>query len=234
MSKNYLSKGYLKARLYSNDEFDIIQEYFLNRIVGLLSKYIGKKKISNKKIIETYHNLNINEKEHSKIFQAKNRHFKMPKSLEDIILNPRLKKILSKILFAELKKKNFKLWDEKYGDIAYRIVRPYSKDGYPFTKKEWGPAGQAVSIWVPIIGMSKNNTIKFVSGSNQKTYKKYLPKSTKFIKNEYRLKEKIQKKKISSLKYQKGDGFIFSSKLLHSEDNNFSKITRVNIEFRIK
>jgi ectoine hydroxylase-related dioxygenase (phytanoyl-CoA dioxygenase family) len=234
MIKNYLSKGYLKARLFNNDEFDIIQEFFLNHIARLLRKYKVNKKSSKKKIIETYHKLNINEKEHSKIFQAKNRHFKMPKSLKDIILNPRLKKILSQILFAELKKKKIKLWDEKYGDIAFRIVRPFSKDGYPFTKKEWGPAGNAVSIWVPIIGMNKNNTIKFVSGSNQKTYEKFLPKNTKFIKNEYRLRKRIKKKKISSLKYQKGDGLIFSSKLLHSEDNNFSKITRVNIEFRIK
>lgn len=234
MIKNYLSKGYLKARLFNSDEFYLIEEYFLKYIAGLLSRYQENKRNSKKKIIETYHKQNINEKEHSKIFKAKNRHFKMPKNLKNIILNSRVKKILSQILYAEFKKKKFKLWDEKYGNIAFRIVRPFSRDGYPFTKKEWGPAGQVISVWIPLIGMSKNNTIQFVSGSNQKTYKKYLPKSTKFIKNEYRLAEKIQKKKISSLKYQKGDGFIFSSKLLHSEDNNFSKITRVNIEFRIK
>lgn len=233
MIYSYLSNGYLKTRLFNQKEFKALEDFTLNYVMQLLNKYLKKNtKINN--LIKNYHLLNISNQKHSKIFGAKNRHTKMSPELKNVILNTKLKKLLSKLIFAEYKKKSFKLWDEKYGNIAFRIVRPFSGDGYPFTKKEWGPAGKAISIWIPILGFNKNNTIKFISGSNKRDYEKYLPIKTKFIKNEFRLNEKVKKKKITSLHYKKGEVFIFSPKLLHSEDNNLSKITRLNLEFRIK
>lgn len=233
MINSYLSNGYIKSRLFNQKEFRVLENFALNYVMELIKKYYNKN-IKKKILIKNYHLLKISSQNHSKIFNAKNRHTKMSPELKNIIFNTNLKKLLSKLIFAEYKKKTFKLWDEKYGDIAFRIVRPFSGDGYPFTKKEWGPAGNVISIWIPILGLNKNNTIKFISGSNKKDYKKHLPINTKFIKNEFRLNEKVNKKKIISLKYNKGEVFMFSSKLLHSEDNNLSKITRLNLEFRIK
>lgn len=177
---------------------------------------------------------NLSEKEHSRMFSAKNRHLKINYELKKVLLNPKIKNILKDLMMIELKKRKIKLWNEKYGNLSFRIIRPFSNDGYPFSKKVWGPAGCVISVWIPIIGFSKNNTIKFVKGSNKKNYKKFLPKKTKFISNEYRLNEPVKKKNISTLNFKKGDVFIFSPKLLHSENNNTSKITRLNLEFRIK
>jgi len=233
MIYSYLSNGYLKTRLFSRKEFKALEDFAVNNVIELIKKNHNKN-IKKNNLIKNYHLLNISNQKHSKIFRAENRHTKILPDLKNVIFNTKLKKLLSKLIFAEYKKKTFKLWDEKYGNIAFRIVRPFSGDGYPFTKKEWGPAGKAISIWIPILGFNKNNTIKFISGSNKRDYEKYLPSKTKFIKNEFRLNEKVNKKKITSLNYKKGEVLIFSPKLLHSEDNNLSKITRLNLEFRIK
>lgn len=234
MIKKYLSKGFLKARLFTKNEFQKIENFTLLYVSKLINKYHNNSSLKSKNLIKNYHKLKINSFKHSRIFRAENRHLKMSIDLKRILLKKKNIKLFRKLIKAEYNKNSYNLWDEKYGNLAFRIVRPFSEDGYPFTKKEWGPAGKVISIWIPLIGMNKNNTIKFVTDSIRKDYKKFLPKKTKFIKNEFRLGEKISNKKIKSLQYTKGDVFIFSSKLLHSEDNNTSKLTRLNLEFRIK
>jgi len=231
--KDYITKGYLKTRAYNQHEFIFLENYILKKISQLISKYRKNNKISYNNI-KYYHKIGISEKEHSDIFSAKNRHSKINNEFKKILLNKKIKYLLQNLMLIESKKKKIKLWDEKYGNLSFRIIRPFSNDGYPFSKKIWGPAGSVISVWIPIIGFSKNNTIKFVNGSNNKNYKKNLPLKTKFISNEYRLNEPIKKKNISTLSFKKGDVFIFSPKLLHSENNNLSKITRLNLEFRVK
>ena len=124
------------------------------------------------------------------------------------------------------------LWKDKRGVFSFRIIRPGFNDGYPYSRKEWGPAKNVLSMWVPIIGNTKNETLEVLPKSHKVNFKKYLPKKSKFQKEEYRLAEKINKKKFERFNISYGSILFFHPKLIHSENVKKSKITRINLEFR--
>ena len=227
IQKEFIDKNIIILNVYNKKEFVYLKKFtelWLNKI---LNKYgIVKKK---KHHITNYHELKIDSKQHSKIFNRNNRHMIIPIKLRKILLNKRFKKAILNIGF-----KKYKIWNEKFGEIAFRLVRPNSNDGYPFTKKNWGTAKNVYSVWIPIFGLKSSSTIKLVKNSHNKSFKKKYFKNSKFEKKEMRLNEKIDNKKIFSPNLTSGEIVIFGPNILHSEDNNYSKYTRVNLEFRFK
>ena len=127
----------------------------------------------------------------------------------------------------------FELWNEGYGDLAFRLIRPNRGDGYPFSCKNWGPGAGCISMWIPILGFEQDQQLNIVPGSHLKKYEKYLPINSKFIKNEYRLAEDINKLFTLRPKLKQGDLLIFHPQLLHSEEVYNAFTTRLNLEFRV-
>ena len=82
---------------------------------------------------------------------------------------------------------NLSLWDEGLGTSAFRLVRPGFDDGYPPSRKSWGPGGNLISVTIPLIGFTKSESQAFLLGSHQRDYPSYVPATQKFCSDEKRL-----------------------------------------------
>ncbi len=219
IKKRYNKNGFIIENCYNEKNFLKIKMFVCEKIYNILQVRNDLKK---------YHLLPKSiQSKHSINFSSKNRFFNPPASIKKIILNKKTKKLIKFIIGKN------RLWKDKNGSISFRIVRPGLKDGYPYSRKEWGPAKKVLSIWMPIIGNSKNETLKILPKSHLKEYKKYLPKQNKFQKEEFRLAEKINEKKFKRFYIKYGSILFYHPKLIHSENVEQSKITRINLEFRM-
>jgi ectoine hydroxylase-related dioxygenase (phytanoyl-CoA dioxygenase family) len=106
-------------------------------------------------------------------------------------------------------------------------------DGYPYSRKNWGPAKNTVSFWIPIIGFSSDKVISFLPGSHLQDYEKYLPRDSKHMAGEYRIKRSISENEVVRPNLSKGSTIIFNPDTIHSEEIPAGSITRFSIEFRI-
>ena len=127
-----------------------------------------------------------------------------------------------------------KLWDEGLGWLAFRLIRPGFKDGYPWSCKLWGPAKNCISVWLPVVGHGPLDTLAIWKGSNNKRLKRYLPKETKFTKDEYRLVDEPETENIIRPTLAKNEIIIFGPKTIHSEDVDEGDKTRFSLEFRFQ
>ena len=226
--ETYKDLGFAIVDLYNEEEVINIRSFVENWIYNLLSPWIEQRK--DRLLLGDYHNWSSTlPVEHRNVFNAPNRHTSPNKDLENTLINAKLKKFLARIGIKE-----FDLWDEGLGWLAFRFIRPGRGDGYPWSRKSWGPAKSVISAWVPIIGLSALETLKLIPGSHMKKYQKYLPADTKFRKDEYRLADPISEAEIFSPTLKNGQVILFHPKMLHTEDVADSGLTRLNLEFRIK
>ena len=227
--KKYLDEGYVTFNFFRKEEYNLIYEFAVKwfyKVCKIKSKNLEKFPI------EKYHIWSRKKDlDHSKICSAKNRYMYPPKKIQKIIINnKKIKYFLNKIGI-----KKFKMWDDGWGWIGFRIIRPRKNDGYPLSQKNWGVAKNVVSFWFPIIGKSKTDTLTLVPKSNLKNYEFYLPKNSKFTKGEFRLKQKYKNKlKLFNPELKNSEVIIYSAKTLHAESNKKIKKTRFNLEFRFK
>ena len=180
IQKKFIDKNIIIFNIYSKKEFLYLKKFTESWLNKIFEKYdLNKKKIH----ITNYHKQKVNFKEHSMIFHRNNRHKIIPVKLKKILLNKRFKNLISNIGF-----KKIKIWNERYGEIAFRLVRPKSSDGYPFTKKNWGTAKNVYSVWVPIFGFKSTSTIRLVKNSHNEIFKKKYFKNSKFEKKRNQIK----------------------------------------------
>jgi len=165
---------------------------------------------------------------HRDILDASHRHIVPEARIKTILINDKINNF-----FQKLGIKKFDIWNEGLGWLAFRLIRPGMRDGYPFSRKAWGPASNVISAWVPIIGHSPRETLTVVPNSHLKEYKKYLPLGDKFMKNEYRLLMKSIDLDCYSPRLKKGEIILYHPKMLHTEDVISSDVTRLNLEFRL-
>ena len=222
----YENNGFCVVEVYTSAEVDIISDFAKGWLEDLLKDWSSDKE---KYPLEEYHkwfnNVGI---DHSQLFKASNRHVSPPEEIKNILVNQKVRTLL-----REIGVKDFELWDEGYGWLAFRFIRPGMSDGYPFSRKAWGPAKNVVSAWVPIIGFGANETLRVIPGSHVKEYQKYLPEDSKFVKDEYRLLEMPRSEEWYNPELNKGEVIIYDPRLIHSEDVKSSDVTRLNLEFRI-
>lgn len=143
----------------------------------------------------------------------------------------RLIESLAKYISAFLPSYNLTLWDEGLGTSAFRLVRPGFDDGYPPSRKSWGPGGNLISVTIPILGFSKYESQAFLLGSHLQHYQSYIPSSQKFCSEERRLKDPS----IYSFTYlttDPGDIIIYHWNTIHSEQILGKDITRLALEVR--
>jgi hypothetical protein len=165
---------------------------------------------------------------HGEILKASNRHCIPPPHIFELLLNKSLKNFLDKV-----KVTRYTIWNEGYGSLAFRLIRPNRGDGYPYSCKDWGPAKGIISVWIPILGFSKTQILSVVPGSHLKTYASYLPVDGIHMKNEYRLLEPLALELTDRPVLQPGEAIVFHSKTIHSEDVIEGDETRLNLEFRL-
>lgn len=126
---------------------------------------------------------------------------------------------------------NYTMWDDSFGFIGFRLIRPNYNDGYPLSCKSMGLAKKVISCWMPLIGFDKSESLLLVKGSNKKKYDSYAPKSSKFEKTDLRLSKKY-KLKTTSFDLKPGEAIFYGPDTLHSENNPNRKHTRISLEFR--
>ncbi len=123
--------------------------------------------------------------------------------------------------------------DDGLGTLGFRFIRPGRNDGYPWSRKAWGPAKEAISLWIPVIGTSNKETLELIPGSHTKEYECYMPAHSKFAKDEYRLVHEPSADEKMRPELKDGEIIIFHPKLIHNENVVDSSITRLNLEIRM-
>ena len=127
----------------------------------------------------------------------------------------------------------FDIWDEGYGNVAFRLIRPLGDDGYPLSKKTWGPGGYLLSILIPLVCPDPNSGIGLVPGSHKFDHPSSKDISGKFEDRELRYSG--NSKKLNVLRPMKlGQMILMHPNLLHCEavgDNPMH--SRLSLEIRI-
>lgn len=224
----YNRDGFAVLKAFNESQVRILERFAKDWIYRLLAEWTSGKEESFP--LETYHiwskSLMI---DHGNVFRARNRYLYPDKSVEKALLNDEFKSFLDRIGL-----KQHEIWDDGWGWLGFRFIRPGAEDGYPLSRKAWGIARNVVSCWVPIIGYSPSETLTLVPGSHLKEYEKYLPTDDKFTKNEYRLANIPPDLERHNPNLERGEVIIYHPKTLHSENVVGSSVTRLNLEFRFK
>jgi hypothetical protein len=231
MNKNeldsYHKNGYVVTQLHNESEARRLSYFATTWIKRLLLDFVpvDEKEFS----LENYHFWEKNiTPEHRKIFNAKNRYQYPPNDVMEALVNVRMKQLL-----AELGLKKYKIWDDGWGNVGFRMIRPAANDGYPLCTKEWGVAKGVVSFWVPIIGHSSNETLQVVPGSHLNDYKREVVDG-KFAAGEPRFAGEQDSLVKVRPELKSGEVICYGSKTLHSEDVQSSATTRINLEIRFQ
>lgn len=223
--EEYNSKGYAVVKVYDSDDYEKIKQFALNWIIGVIQP-LAKRNISAEDITK-YHLWFENENiEHSKIFINDNRVVEPSEEIKKLIQNSVLLEYIKKILRAD-----YHVWrDPGVGWLCYRMIRPNFNDGYHLCKKSWGDASKVASIWLPILGSSKNETLELLPESHLRSYKKKKDPNNKFVEPE--LDESIDHGSLVRPALRDGEIIIYHPDVLHSENVVDSNMTRFNLEFR--
>lgn len=224
---NISRDGFEIFSLLTEDEYFTIKKFALTTLGKLFYQYAGT--LIDEQTLLSYH---IWGKKagipHQEMLKAKNRHLIADKLIENLLLNIRFEAFLDQINI-----KRYKIWDEGLGWLAFRLIRPGPGDGYPFSCKNWGPAKNVLSLWIPVLGFSQNVMINLIPGSHKKEYPKYLPEETHFTKDEYRLNYIPSPQECIRPIMKPGQCLIFHPNTLHAEEVANGDETRLNLEFRI-
>jgi len=222
----YNKNGYCVLNAFNSSEFLELKNFADKWIKEVISNQSGINVDSHD--LSQYHKWGVElDIKHEGLFAANNRYIEPPKAIEKILHNEKI------ISFLGHLHTSYKQWaDPGLGWFGFRLIRPNMGDGYPTSCKNWGAAAGVVSIWLPIIGFSDNETLCFVPGSHLKSYENYLPENQKFTKGELRLKENIDKKEYKRLNLNQGEIIIYHPALLHTENIETGIATRVNLEYR--
>ncbi|MDC3118643.1 hypothetical protein OA503_03145 [Prochlorococcus sp. AH-716-K03] len=230
----FQEKGFSVIKdIFNQNEFSIIQNF----VIDTLNKNLKKDKNLKNSFLKfnyedlaTYHEfIDDNNLNHENMVNPKNRYLFPPKKIKEILLKDELIEYVKKYSGYE---KFSMCSDPGLGWLGYRLIRPNNNDGYPPSCKNWGSTKNVYSLWVPISGSTKYSNIRLLPGSFKKQYKKYLPKDSKFIQNEYRLEDKIDVKDFLRPKMNYRDALIFHPGCIHSEDSSDKKNSRLNLEYR--
>ena len=223
----YNERGFAVLKVFDESQVRLLEEFAKDWVYKLLAEWTSGKEGS--LALENYHiwsrSLNIN---HGLVFQAQNRYTYPRVEIEEALINANVKRFLEEHVLGQ-----YRIWDDGFGWLGFRFVRPGQGDGYPFSRKAWGKAKNVISCWIPIIGYDPTETLTLVPGSHAKDYEKYLPTNDKYTRGEYRLATPLTDLEIYNPKLERGEAIFYHPQTLHSEEVKASNITRLNLEFRV-
>jgi len=149
-----------------------------------------------------------------------------------------IKKIIEKYKISSFIERywssKWKIWDEGFGSLGIRIVRPNSNDGYSWSCKYWGPAKNVLSFsLVQFIGCP-NSATTLIPYTHKLINIPYKYENSIHCKDELRLdEENFDTSKSIKPANSQGDLLITHPKLIHTEKNYSNKDTRISLEFRL-
>ncbi|WP_447968292.1 hypothetical protein [Nitrospira sp. M1] len=224
---SFATDGFAIVEVFSEMEVQRLKQFAKHWVYSLLGKRVSNDESTYP--LETYHvwgeELRI---EHEKIFCAKNRYRNPKDEIRGILLNARVNDYLDSIGV-----RSYTLCDDGKGWCGFRFIRPRKGDGYPLSRKSWGPAGNVISCWVPIIGLSTMETLGLVPGSHLKDYSKYLPKNEKFCSGEYRADLTFAPEELYHPSLEMGEVLWYHPDTLHTEEIIGGDVARLSLEFRV-
>ena len=219
---NFFNKnGYLLIQ--SSQDISKIRDYTTNWIFSLL----GREASNNPNLI---HEIKFDEVFYSSKLVQKNRHKDNQILIKYIIDSYDLMPFINDIFHSK-----WRIWDEGFGSLGLRIVRPNSNDGYPWSCKAWGPAKNVLSFSTTLFISSPKSGTALLPKSH---LLKNLPTTCEnsiHCKDELRLD--IKKVNVSSKIHPVsniGDLLIMNPRLIHTEKNFSDNSTRISLEFRIE
>lgn len=226
MCEAYHEDGYVVGRFYDQSEWAKLSDFTDTWLYSLFDPWIKGDAVSYP--LGEYHKwgeaLGV---DHANVFRQKNRYRVPPQEILDAIVNDRIDAFL-----AEIGCTDYTIWDEGVGGLGFRMVRPGRGDGYPMTRKEWGTAPEVVSLWIPIVGISSDQTICLVPGSHLREYDRYMPEGDKYVR-EYRLANPPAEFELVRPGMACGEAIVYHPRTLHSEEITEGDVTRVNLELRV-
>lgn len=224
-ASHYDTHGYAVFPFLDEESFECVKKYAVAKLSDLFKHYRGLEKSAQE--IANYH-LEEASEAHGPMLKAANRHWNPPIQIQKAILNERFI-----LLLKELGAKNYQLWDEGLGWLGFRLIRPGYNDGYPFSCKNWGPAKNVISFWIPLIGFDPALSLNIMPGSHKKEFPKYLPAHSQFTSDEYRLNYQPHSSECVRPSLLPGEAIIFHPRTIHAEQSAAANETRFSLEFRI-
>ena len=230
----YLTLGYTPLKVFSENDLKVLEAFTLEWVRDVIRKGLDTDEsididaLDLAKYHEWYERAGVR---HDGLFGAKNRYAEPPSEIRKILLNDRLLAFLTLLGIQKIQ-----LWTDPGLDwLGFRLIRPGKGDGYPTSCKNWGAANGVISVWCPVLGLTKHETIAFVPKSHLKDHKKYLPTKSKFTQGEFRLAPDQE----AGMVYERpdlapGEVLLYHPGILHTEDVVHSEITRINLEYRFK
>ena len=153
--------------------------------------------------------------------------------------NSFIRKILNSYILTdflnEKLRKDWDIWDEGFGSLGIRIVRPFSNDGYLWSCKSWGPAKNVISFSLLVFANCQKSTTSVIPFSHKLKDLPTTKEDSIHCKDELRLDTKLfnTDNKTNPLT-KSGEILVSHPNLIHTE-KNFSEIsTRISLEFRLK
>tara|TARA_B100000212_G_C27357651_1_gene526610 strand:+ start:1038 stop:1721 length:684 start_codon:yes stop_codon:yes gene_type:complete len=171
-----------------------------------------------------------NLEEYSKNLSQKKRHRSEEELINKIINVYKLNEFLYKNW-----SKTWSIWDEGFGSLGIRIVRPKSNDGYLWSCKAWGPAKNVISASILIYSECNLATTSIIPYSHKLDTLPTISEKSIHCKDELRLDTK--KFKTTNRINPLNDNFemlLTHPKLIHTEKNFSDTSTRVSLEFRLQ
>lgn len=224
---NYQDNGFTTLRTMNTDQQKKVEMFGKNWIYTLLKPWIGED--TSKYPIEQYHVWSRDlPADHRSAFRALNRYLYPDSELESCVVTPELTSFLLAIGVRK-----YRNWDDGWGYLGFRLIRPGAGDGYPFTAKQWGSAKGVVSFWIPVVGRSNRETLAIVPCSHLQEYPMSF-ETGKFAKDEPKFAGDSSKLTVFRPTLGSGEVIAYSSRTLHSEDVTDSNITRLNLEIRFQ
>lgn len=213
-------------------------ECLIKKICDKLNS-VQKAKKFNLHNLHLFHKVNLENKEYQKIIQTNKRNFILDYNfLKKKIANSKISKILKQIWGHD----EFKIiWigspskkEVKNNRVGFRIARP--KNISDVAKEHIDSYNDInnyfFTIWVPLIGFSKNYSLKIYpkthSLNHSKNICKYDGKNSRLFKKNY-----LGKFNEKRLTLKKGSIIIFDQNLIHGGAVNNGNKTRVSAEIRI-
>jgi hypothetical protein len=229
--EKFLKDGYQKLKFSDKTIIDRFQKKIKKKVNIRLKKY-------NKTIkdLEKFYKLKLNDKENSFVFDPNYRNIEIRKNeIKELYKSDYLKAIIEHY-YGNKKTYILYLVKNKYKTnlSGFRVVQPHSsKVANVHSESSYGH--HCFTIWIPIIGFSKNSTLRIFPKSHMYRHDdKKIIKNRKLNKAQLFKKNYVNKfKKTKRLNFNKGEFLVFHPDLLHGGSLNKSSKTRVSMEMRI-
>lgn len=235
---NKLNKdGFVIEKIFNTITLEIFKKKLIKNLRKSAKKY-SISSIKNIQNLEEYFHL-VSRKEHETLMNRETRTIKFKKSEVKLILNQRIKDLLSfysdKEYFILRSNDKFSYRGKDFKNRAgFRIVEPNSNNVAGYHSDHYNLQNFKFTMWIPLIGFNKKYSLQLIIGSH------FYKHSKKQI-----IKNKVGSAKLFSKEYLKnfsrpfrpnlkpGEVILFHPYLIHGNAKNLGNKIRASLEVKI-